>query len=128
MNEAAALRVLLVEDSPLLCERISEVVAGIPGVELIASVGSEAAAVEVVRKGNVDVVILDLQLRNGTGFGVLRNLRSLERRPEVVVFTNFALATYRDNALALGARHFLDKARDYERLPSVLHEISAERH
>ena len=128
MNEPAVLRVLLVEDSALLCERIAEIVAGIPGVELAASVGSEAAAIDAVHKGDIDVVILDLQLRNGTGFGVMRGLRSLSRRPEIVVFTNFALATYRDNALAMGARHFLDKSRDYERLPNVLKELSAERH
>jgi DNA-binding NarL/FixJ family response regulator len=128
MNEPVALRVLLVEDSALLCERIAELVGTIPGVELAAAVGSEAAAIDALRRGDIDVVILDLQLRNGTGFGVMRGLRSMHRRPEIVVFTNFALTTYRDNALAMGARHFLDKSRDYERLPLVLRELSAERH
>jgi len=128
MNEPAALRVLLVEDSALLCERIAEIVDGIPGVELAATVGSETAAIEALRKDDIDVVILDLQLRTGTGFGVMRGLRSLPRRPAIVVFTNFALATYRDNAMALGARHFLDKSRDYERLPGVLRELSDQRH
>jgi DNA-binding NarL/FixJ family response regulator len=127
MTDLAALRVLLVEDSALLCERIGEIVGAIPGVELAATVGSEAAAIEKLRQDDIDVVILDLQLRNGTGFGVMRWLRSLPRRPEIVVFTNFALATYRDNAMALGARHFLDKSRDYERLPCVLRELSDER-
>lgn len=128
MTEPAALRVLLVEDSALLCDRIAEIVDGIQGVELTATAGSEAGAIEILSKGNIDVVILDLQLRNGTGFGVMRGMRTLTRPPEIVVFTNFALATYRDNAIALGARHFLDKSRDYERLPFVLRELSDERH
>jgi hypothetical protein len=42
----------------------------------------------------------------------------------VIVFTNFAITAYRDSALALGATHFLDKSRDYDRLPGVLRELS----
>jgi DNA-binding NarL/FixJ family response regulator len=72
-------------------------------------------------------VILDLQLRRGTGFGVLRAVRKMDNKPVVVVFTNFALTTYRETALALGARHFLDKSRDYDRLPEILAEIAAAR-
>jgi DNA-binding NarL/FixJ family response regulator len=128
MNDPAALRVLLVEDSDLLCERFSELVEAIPGVELAASVATEGAAIDALRKDDFDVVVLDLQLHRGTGFGVMRRMKGLPRRPAIVVLTNFALKRYRDNALALGARHFLDKARDYERLPGVLRELSAARH
>ena len=124
----SALRVLLVEDSVLLSDRISEVVHSLPGVQLAASVSSEAEAVEALQNGDIDVVILDLQLKRGTGFGVLRALRKVLNKPAVVVFTNFSLPTYRETALELGAEHFLDKSRDYERLPEVLSELSARRH
>jgi two-component system, OmpR family, response regulator len=122
------LRVLLVEDSVLLSDRISEVVHSLPGVQLAASVSSEAEAVEALENGDIDVVILDLQLKRGTGFGVLRTLRKALKKPAVVVFTNFSLPTYRETALELGAEHFLDKSRDYERLPEVLTELSTRRH
>jgi DNA-binding NarL/FixJ family response regulator len=99
----------------------------VAGVTVAESVGSEADAIEAVNHGNVDVVILDLQLRSGTGFGVLRALRKMVKKPVVVVLTNFAISTYRESALALGARHFLDKSRDYDRLPRILTEIAAAR-
>ena len=86
---------------------------------------SEQDAIEAVARLNVDVVILDLQLRNGTGFGVLRAVRALPKKPIVVVLTNFALRSYRETALALGARDFLDKSRDYDRLPAILAEIAS---
>jgi len=78
-----------------------------------------------VRRLDVDVVILDLQLRKGTGFGVLRALRNMPKKPTVVVLTNFALRSYRETALQLGARDFLDKSRDYDRLPAILTEIAS---
>ena len=119
------LRVLLVEDSPVICGLIAEIINDVPGVRVAESVGSERDAIEAVGRLAVDVVILDLQLRKGTGFGVLRAMRDMPNRPIVVVLTNFALRSYRETALALGARDFLDKSRDYDRLPAILTEIAS---
>jgi DNA-binding NarL/FixJ family response regulator len=127
MASTQDLQVLLVEDSAVICNLIANIVNNVAGVSVAESVGSEADAIEAVNHGNVDVVILDLQLRSGTGFGVLRAMRKMTQQPAVVVLTNFALSTYRDSALALGARHFLDKSRDYERLPVILSELAAAR-
>jgi len=122
------LRVLLVEDSALLVQRISELVNALPFVSLQGNVNSEAAALERLAAGDIDAVILDLQLHTGSGFGVLKGIRKHLARPRVIVFTNFAIAAYRDSALALGAAHFLDKSRDYDQLPSVLQELSETAH
>ena len=127
MTSSSDLHVLLVEDSTVIRNLIANIVNSIAGVSVTETVGSEADAIEAVSHGNVDVVILDLQLHTGTGFGVLRAMRKMARRPEVVVLTNFALSTYRDSALELGARHFLDKSRDYDRLPGILTEFAAAR-
>lgn len=122
------LRVLLVEDSALLVQRIAELVSDLPDVVIAGIAGSEAEALALLEGGNIDAVILDLQLQAGSGFGILRALGRKDSRPQVVVFTNFAIAAYRDTALALGASYFLDKSRDYDRLPSVLQAMSETRH
>ena len=119
------LRVLLVEDSPVICGLITEIINEVPGVKVAESVESERAAIEAVGRLDVDVVILDLQLREGTGFGVLRAMRDMPKKPVAVVLTNFALRSYREAAIALGARDFLDKSRDYDRLPAILSEIAS---
>ncbi len=119
------LSVLLVEDSALLAERLSELVHGIGGLDLAGVVDSEAAAIAFVGDRAIDVMLLDLHLRQGTGFGVLRALVNDMARPIVVVLTNYDLAEYRRAATALGAQYFLDKARDMDQLPSVLDTIRA---
>lgn len=115
------LRVLLVEDSRLLVERLKEALAQLRDVELVASVSDEAAAIGVARHEHLDVIILDLQLKHGTGFGVLQRLG--DKRPTVIVFTNYVLPEYERRAAALGVEYFLNKARDYERLPLLLQEL-----
>jgi two-component system, OmpR family, response regulator len=119
------LRVLLVEDSPVIRGLITQIIDEVPGVRVADSVESERDAIEAIGRLGIDVVILDLQLRKGTGFGVLRALRDMPNKPVVVVLTNFALNSYRETAFALGARDFLDKSRDYDRLPDILTEIAS---
>ena len=48
------------------------------------------------------------------------------RKIVVIVLTNYDLAEYRRAAAALGARHFLDKLRDFDRLPMLLQQIGAD--
>ena len=76
-----------------------------------------------VKRDAVDVIILDLHLKQGTGFGVMRALATTQQKPRIIVLTNYDLPEYKNAAIALGATHFLDKARDYGRLPEVLHEL-----
>ena len=120
---APTLNVLLVEDSPVLVERLAELLLSCPGVVLSAIVDNEAQAIAEIKSGAFDVVVLDLHLRQGTGFGVLRATRLLKGPPAVVVLTNYDLVEYRDAATALGARAFLDKAYDMNRLPDVLRQL-----
>lgn len=124
---ARNLSVLLVEDSRVLAERLRETLLGVPGVELAGTVDSEAEAVAALQRQPVDVVLLDLHLRQGTGFGVLRAIPTdRAQKTVVIVLTNYDLAEYRRAAAALGARHFLDKLRDFDRLPTLLQQIGAE--
>ena len=116
-------RVLLVEDSRVLAERMRETLATLEDVEVVASVTDESAAVAAVRNNQVDVIVLDLQLREGTGFGVMERLG--KSRPLVIVFTNYMLPEYQRLASALGVEYFLNKSRDYERLPEIIQEIGA---
>ena len=116
-------RVLLVEDSKVLTERLAEAIRQIPDVELVGTVDSENAARATVERDRIDVMILDLHLKQGNGFGVLRAVAKSPERPFIVVLTNYDLPQYKDAALELGAAHFMDKVRDYEKLPEVLREL-----
>jgi DNA-binding NarL/FixJ family response regulator len=97
-------------------------------VTVVDTLDRESAAVDTLARGGIDVVILDLHLNRGTGFGVLRALPRLERpRPVIIIFTSYDLPEYRRQAMALGADQFLDKAQDFERIPQLLQTIREER-
>jgi two-component system OmpR family response regulator len=117
------LRVLLVEDSPRIAERVRDLLQMETGAEVVRVVGDEQSAVDAARTCSADVMILDLRLRHGTGFGVLKALGP--NRPTTIIMTNYALPQYREKARSLGVEYFLDKSLDFGRLPDILTEIGA---
>ncbi|HUK01239.1 MAG TPA: response regulator [Steroidobacteraceae bacterium] len=130
MSANPPLRVLLVEDSTLLAARLAELIERLPDVDLIATVDTEAAALRRIALAQPDVVILDLLLRDGSGFAVLRTVRGATTgvyTPRVIVLTNFDLPEFRRAAEELQVDAFLDKSRDFDRLPDLLTGIHRER-
>lgn len=128
MANTASLRVLLVEDSSLLAARLTELIRRLPEVDLIGTVDTENDALARIAAAMPDVLVLDLHLRNGSGFGVLRSLsRSGRQRPKIIILTNFGLPEYRREAETFGVEAFLDKSRDYFRLPSLLTGFARDR-
>jgi two-component system, OmpR family, response regulator len=128
MPSHSALRVLLVEDSSLIAGRLAELIRRLPDVDLIETVATEEDALSHVAADHPDALILDLHLRSGSGFGVLRALaRGSGQRPKVVILTNFSLPEYRREAELYGVAAFLDKSRDYFRLPTLLQDFARER-
>ena len=121
MESRLPLRVLLVEDSPLIRERLEESLAEPGRVEIVGHADAEDTAIALVRDQHWDVLILDLQLKRGTGLAVLRGMVA-HRNPgsKVIVLTNYAFPQYRAKSLALGADFFFDKAREYHRVREVL--------
>jgi DNA-binding NarL/FixJ family response regulator len=122
----SGLGVLLVEDSPRIAERLRELLMQSAGVRVLATVVDEPSAIQALRDLPVDLLILDLQLKIGTGFGVLESIGA--NRPTTVVMTNYALPQYRERARQLGVEYFLNKEKDFERLPEIVAGIQAGLH
>jgi DNA-binding NarL/FixJ family response regulator len=125
-GDPPTLRVLLVEDSVLLARRLEELIRRLPGVDLVAIVDTEDEAISRIADCRPDTIIVDLQLRRGSGFGVMRALPRTGPRPKVIVLTNYSLDQYRREAESLRATAFLDKFLDYGKLPSLLLTLAKE--
>ena len=75
-NEPTApLRVFLVEDSASVRERLEDFLSEPGKVEMIGFAATEADAVRELRTLRVDVAIVDLNLKEGTGLGVIESIR-----------------------------------------------------
>ena len=118
------LRIMLVEDSAVLASHVTELIGKQPHMELLGIADNQDDAVRMVAEMHPQVLILDLHLREGNGFGVLRGLARVQPPPKVVVLTTFGLPEYRRQAQKLGVAAFLDKSCDYHLLPGLLNDLA----
>ena len=114
------MKVFLVEDAPLLRERLETLVASIPGSSTVGHATGASEAVRGIAAARPDVVVLDIHLAEGNGFDVLRGLKLNGSGPDVYVLTNYPQEAYRRTAEKLGARGFFDKSSEFDALRAAL--------
>ena len=118
------LRVLLVEDSPVIREHLIETIATSSRVKVIGCADTESGAVCALEKDECDVIILDLGLAEGSGLEVLKFARSdIAYSPVVVIFTNYTNS--RRHTMRLGADYFLSKSEDLDRLRRIMQGLAS---
>ena len=125
-DQRGQVRVLLVEDSELTIVQFLELLAALSPRIKLSIASRERAAIAMAKVKRPEIAILDLNLKEGSGYNVLRELKTHEPPPTVIIATNFALPQYRDLALLMGADYFIDKMKDIEVLPRLLNSIVEE--
>ncbi len=108
-----SLRVLIVDDEPLIRLGIRKDLADAPGVQVVGECECVAEAVEAIRSTTIDLVLLDVQLPDGTGFDVVRQVGP-DHMPAVVFVT--AYDQYAIQAFEVNAVDYLLKPFDEGRL------------
>ena len=95
----------------------------------VATAATEDEALAACDRYTIELAIVDLQLAQGTGFGVIRRLRaSAGANPAcIVVLTNHAVPALKVAAFEAGADYFLDKSKDFATIPRLIGELLASR-
>jgi len=122
-NGARASRVFLVEDSPIIRERLLQLLEGLDSVEVVGSADNAVDAIAGIVAAAPDAVVLDIKLKDGSGIDVLRRVKQSLPSVTVIMLTNYATSEYRHTCLAAGAEYFLDKTNEFENLRGILHRL-----
>jgi CheY-like chemotaxis protein len=120
------LRILLVEDSPLLRGRLENMLSQHAAFKVTGLAAGESEAIEKLDSVPYDAIVVDVELRPGSGIGVIRQARARNKDVKdgghvwIVVLTNYDLPTVRERCMQAGADHFLDKMREIDQLIPIL--------
>jgi len=117
------IRVLLVEDSLPVRRRIRSLIEESGPVVVVGEAETTFLARALFYKHRPEVVVLDLQLQDGTSYSILREIKQTHPTCKVIVLTNFAIPECRETCRASGADFFFDKSKEFERVPEVLAEL-----
>jgi len=121
-KKEAPTRVFVVEDSPLIRQRIVDDLIAMGRFEIVGVAESQPDAVASICKLCPDIITTDIQLKEGSGIEVVRQVRANPGcpPPRIFVLTNYAYPEYRRTCLNSGADDFFDKTSDYARFLSAM--------
>lgn len=114
------MQVFLVEDSPLVRDRLIAMLDSLPGTQVLGHASDAENAIREILAARPQVVVLDLALGSGSGFDVLRAVHPAAPQIDFYILSNFAAYPYRELANRLGARGFFDKTREFERVREAI--------
>ncbi len=125
MNECC--RVLIVDDHPLFRRGLVQLLRTIPAFVLVGEAASGAEGLALVRELRPDLILLDLNMRDGDGLDMLRALRTARSEARVVMVTVSDSGEDVVAALRGGAEGYLLKDMEPEAMLDALQAVAAGR-
>ncbi len=113
-------KVLLADDHTMFREGLAGILASYGGLEVVAEVPNDEEAVELAQELRPDVVVMQVQMPFERAKGSLRQMRSLELPPKVIVVTMFEEPRYVRELMGLGASAYLVKSTSSEHLVAAV--------
>jgi len=121
------LRTYIVEDSQVIRENLIATLEELVPVEVVGTAEDESTAVQWLKRAdnNLDLLIVDIFLKAGSGLGVLKAAHALSQKHNVVVLSNYATPDIRTKCLELGADKVFDKSNEIDALIQYCGRLAA---
>jgi len=113
------MKLFLVDDSVLIQNCLEVLVSDFPEIEIVGRAETPLEAIKGIRELKPDAVILDIRLKEGSGFDVLLNIKAEDPSPVVIMLTNYPYVQYREKSMELGADYFFDKSTEFDEIAPI---------
>ena len=119
------IRVLIVDDHPIVHDGVSAVLRGETDIRVIGSAENATAAVQQMRVNRPDVVLLDLRLPGEEGVSGVSRIVDADPDVRVIVFTAYDVDEYVFGAIRAGARGYVLKGSPAHELVRAIRQVHA---
>ena len=123
MNETP-LRILIVDDHPLVRQGISSIVTSEPGMSVVAEAATGYEGVEMFRRHKPDVTLMDLRLPDMSGIDALAAIRMEFRDARIAILTTFEGDVEVQRALKAGASGYMLKSMRRKELVQTIRRVA----
>jgi len=117
------LKVLIIDDCILIGKKLKELISENISVHILGQAKSVGEALQMFHEFDPDITFLDINLPDGNGYDTLIHLKRLKPTLKVVVFSNSANAFYKRKFAEMGSDYFLDKSKDFSKIPETINQI-----
>jgi DNA-binding NarL/FixJ family response regulator len=123
------LKVFIADDSQPVADMLTELITDPGRIEVVGVGDTESATMDSIRRLKPDVVVLDLQLKSGSGTDVIRAVRSDPSLASLrlLVTSNHTSPQLKAGCIELGAEAFYDKVKELGQLAARISELAGAR-
>lgn len=118
------MKIIVVEDSDALRNLYCSIVSEIEGLSLVGNFAGAAQAIAAIRRDPPDIVLLDIQLGDGSGIEVMQTVANESPQSKVIVASNFADPIYQRYFAEAGAYAFFDKSHELKAVRTTLEHLA----
>jgi two-component system, NarL family, invasion response regulator UvrY len=118
------IKVLICDDHMIVRQGIRQSLAEAADVEVVAEAADGPAALQRLRQGGIDVLLLDIALPGRDGLDVLRQARSEHPKLPVLMLSTYPDRQYAVRSLKLGASGYLNKSADSEQITAAVRRVA----
>jgi DNA-binding NarL/FixJ family response regulator len=104
------IKILLVDDHPLVREGVANLINQQPDLEVCGEAGNEPQALQLIGATGPDVAVVDISLANGSGLELVKSIKALHPAVAVLVLSMHDESLYAERALRAGARGYVMKS------------------
>ena len=121
--ESKKLKVLIVDDSNIIVERLSAIIAELVCVGPVLISNTYSEAVNLINIELPDVILLDIQLPDKSGIELLSFVKSNHPAIKTIIVTNRASDYYKSLCEEMGSDSFIDKSTEFEKIPEIIDNL-----
>ena len=119
----AAVRVLIVDDHPVVRAGLVRSSAGNPLLKIAGAAHSGEEAIEVLKHSSVDVMLLDLRMPSINGIDLLNILKTHDDPPKTIILSSYEYEEEIYQAVKAGARGYLSKNAPREEILAAIEAV-----
>ena len=117
------MKILIVDGSIFIRRSMIKLIISISEDIEIAEAVNAPEGVRMVNDFKPDVLVVDVTIPGGTGFGVIVAAKKSANPPTSIVFSKYSDKKYREEATKVGADHFLDKSTEFNKIIETIKHI-----
>ena len=121
----ATIRVLIIEDHPVVRQGLVALLSNAPDIEVVGSAADGVAAKEIFKSVRPDVTLMDLQMPRLGGVEAIQRIRSQWPDARIIVLTTFDGDEDIYRAMQAGAKAYLLKGMEVEELLAAIRAVHA---
>ncbi len=116
-------RIFLVDDHPLVCEWLTNLIQQQPDLTVCGETESAPAALGAIGPAKADLVIVDINLKNSSGIELIKSLKELHPEVPVLVLSMHDESLYADRAFRAGAKGYVNKRESAQKMIEAIRRV-----